>query len=75
MHCRAVADSKLIPVVEHADYGMRSAGVRDSPILVPVNFRKEKRLDVAVNDKLFPNFRKNWGQRNGPQVFVSITNR
>ena len=54
---------------------MHSAGFRDRPILVPVNFCKDGRLDVAVNDKLFPNFRKNWGQRNGPQVFVSITNR
>ena len=36
---------------------------------------KDGRFDVALNDKLFPNFRQNWSQRNGPQVFVSITNR
>lgn len=47
----------------------------DSPTLVPVNFCKDGRVDVAVNDKLSPNFRKNWGQRNEPQVFLSITDR
>ena len=44
---------------------MHSAGVRDSPILVPVNFCKDGKLDVAVNEKLFPNFRKEWVKEMG----------
>ena len=74
-HSRTVAVSILIPVVEHADQGMHCAGVRNSPILVLVNLRKDGRLDVAVNDKLFPDFGENWSQRNGSQVFVHIANK
>ena len=59
VHCRTVTVSILIPVVKHADLGMHSAVFWERPTLVLVSFCKDGRLDVAVNDKLFPNFRKN----------------
>ena len=50
---------------------MYSAGFRDTPILVPINFCKDGRPDVAVNDKLFPNFRKNWVREMGLRFLLA----